>query len=405
MNPVAKYFSSLKDYSLSFWILCLHMLLFFASFNLLIPEMNSYITSLGGAEYKWMVLGLWTVAAAVSRPVSGKIADNISRKSVMYFGVLISVVISFMYPFFLNVAGFLFLRFLHGFSTGFHPTGASALVADVIPKGKRGEAMGIFGITITLGFTSGQAMGSVVKMNFGIEGLFMTCGILGLISILLIGFIKENKHTVQQNALEKGYHTRWDKMIPKWDEVIGPEVMQPAVIMFLQANIAGVYFLLVPDMSEHLGFENKGLFFLVNVGVVVVTRFISGKLVDRIGARKNLYVSMSVLAIGCFVTGSADTGTEFLLSSLIYGFGAAIGSPAIMAWTADLSNPKYKGRGMGTMFIMLELGFLSGNYFAQLIYDNQPENFYNTFLFGMTLGIIGVGFLIFTRKMPLQVFN
>ena len=398
MGAVSNYFSSLKDYSTSFWILCLHMLLFFSSFNMLIPELNQYITDLGGPEYKWMILGLWTVAAAITRPFSGKVADNISRKSVMYIGVIISVLVSFSYPFFTTVFGFLLLRFLHGFSTGFQPTGATALIADVIPEGKRGEAMGIFGVTITLGFSLGQSMGSTVKAAFDMEGLFITCGILGLLSILLIAGIKENKTTVRQNAIDKGYTTLYNKVIPKKDEVFGLEVIQPSVIMFLSANVAGVYFLLVPDFSQHLGIENKGMFFAVNVGIVVLTRFIAGRFVDLWGARRNLYVSLSVLVIGCFVTGTATTETHFLLSSLVYGFGAAIGSPAIMAWTADIANPIFKGRGMGTMFIALELGFLSGNFFGQMIYDNNPDNFLKAFSFVAILAFVGLIYLILTNK-------
>ena len=50
------------------------MLLFFISFNLIVPELNDYITSLGGADEKWLILGLWTLAAAIARPFSGKIA-------------------------------------------------------------------------------------------------------------------------------------------------------------------------------------------------------------------------------------------------------------------------------------------------------------------------------------------
>lgn len=372
---------------------------------MLIPEMNSYLTELGGEDHKWMILGLWTIAAAVTRPFSGKIADNISRKSVMVIGIIISVIISFSYPLFMTVSGFLFLRFLHGFTTRFHPTGAMALVADVIPLGKRGEAMGIFGITITIGFTSGQALGSVIRGAFEMEGLFYTCGILGAASIILLFLIKENKQAVKDNAAEKGYTSLWNKMIPKWDEVIGPEVLQPSVIMFLSASVAGMYFLMVPDFSEHLGINNKGLFFAVNVGVVVVVRFIAGKFVDLWGARRNLYISLSFLIVGCLVTGSATTQNHFLLSSLIYGFGAAIGSPAIMAWTADLANPKYKGRGMATMFIALELGFLTGNYFAQIIYDNDPTRFFNAFAVGAIMSAIGIIYLILTRRNPAIAYN
>lgn len=367
-------------------------------FNMLIPEMNDYISSLGGEDYKWLILGLWTVAAAISRPFSGKIADNISRKRVMYIGLTISIIISFLYPFFISIAGFLTLRFLHGFSTGFHPTGASAIVADVIPKGKRGEAMGIFGIMLTLGFTSGQAMGSTIKNAFSVDGLFYACGILGIISFVLLTFIKEDKNIVRQNAEEKGYHKTWQKVIPKWDEIVGPEVIHPTLVMFLTANIAGLYFLLVPEYSKSLGIENKGLFWLTNVVIVIITRFVSGKLVDKFGARNNLIVSLIFLLMACLMTGMADTKSSFLLSSLIFGIGSAISSPAIMSWTADLANPIYKGRGMGTMFIALELGFLSGNFFGQHFYQNDPSKLIHAFQFGAVLMIVGLVYLILIRK-------
>ena len=405
MGAVSNYFSSLKNYSASFWVLCVHMLLFCSSFNMLIPEMNEHLTNLGGANYKWLILGLWTIAAAISRPFSGKIADNISRKSVMYAGVMVSIMISFLYPLFMTVTGFLVLRFFHGFSTGFQPTGASALVADVIPEGKRGEAMGIFGITITLGFSLGQGMGSTVKGAFGMEGLFMACGIMGLISLFLIPAIQENKQTILDNAKEKGYTKNYDKIIPKKNEIVGREVIQPSLVMFLSANVAGLYFLLVPDFSQHLGIANKGLFFLVNVAIVVVTRFVAGKFVDLWGARKNLYISLSVLVVGCLITGSATTPSHFLLSSLVYGFGAAIGSPAIMAWTADIANPIFKGRGLGTMFIALELGFLSGNFIGQQIYQNDPNNFFKAFSAGAFLAALGVCYLFLTRKTTLPRAN
>ena len=66
----------------------------------MLPELNDYITSLGGADEKWLILGLWTLAAAIARPFSGKIADNFGRKSTIFIGVIVSILISFMYPFF-----------------------------------------------------------------------------------------------------------------------------------------------------------------------------------------------------------------------------------------------------------------------------------------------------------------
>lgn len=395
MSSVAGYFKGLAVYPREFWMLCIHTFVFMISFNMLIPEMNSYITDLGGPDEKWKVLGYWTIAAALSRPISGKIADNISRKSVMFIGVIVSVIISFMYPFFTTVSGFLVLRFLHGFSTGFQPTGASALVADLIPDGRRGEAMGIFGVMFTLGFSLGQGLGSTVVQAFDINGLFIVCGLLGLLPLILLFFVKEDKSIVQANANQQGYDTIKKKIIPKFSEIIGPEVFKPTIVMFLTASLAGMYFLLIPDMSEHLGLVNKGGFWLVYVGFTVLTRLVAGKTTDRFGARKNLFFCCFILVIASVVTGTAETVSQLNLGAIIYGLGSGIGSPALFSWAADLANPLYKGRGMGTLFIALELGILFGNYLGQQLYNNNPGNFDLAFLTGGGMCAFGFVFLIF----------
>lgn len=396
---VKTYIDSLRAYPHAFWVMCLHMFLFMFSFNMLIPELNEYITTMNGADDKWLIFGLWTIAAAISRPLSGKIADNISRKSVMYFGVIVSILISFIYPYFITVTGFLFLRFLHGFSTGFQPTGATAFLADIIPKGKRGEAMGIFGVTFTLGMSLGMGAASTIKELFEMEGLFYACGIMGIFSLILLFFMKEDKSFVQNNVKEQGYNTLLQKVIPKWSEVFGIEVLQPAIVMFLTASAAGIYFLAIPDLSAHLGYTNKGMFWLIYGVFTIVTRIIAGKMADKYGARNNLYFSCGLLVIASIITGTATTPLQFGISAILYGIGSGIGSPALFAWTADLANPLYKGRGMGTLFIALELGIFSGNYFCQVFYNNNPDNFNIAFGFGAILCLIALIFLFLTKKL------
>ncbi|MFT4600900.1 MAG: MFS family permease [Arenicella sp.] len=375
------------------------------SFNMLIPEMNEYITGLGGENEKWKVLGYWTIAAALCRPFSGKIADNISRKSVMFFGVIVSIGISFLYPMFTTVSGFLMLRFIHGISTGFQPTGASALVADLIPEGRRGEAMGIFGVMFTLGFSLGQGMGSTVKGMFGMDGLFYTAGILGLIPLIVLFFVKEDKSIVRQNAKDQGYDTFWKKVLPKRKELLGLEVFKPTMVMFLTASLAGMYFLLIPDLSDHLGFDNKGSFWLVYVGFTIVTRLVAGKTTDKFGARNNLLLCCLLLIFASYLTGTAETEFQFNIGAIIYGIGSGMGSPALFTWAADLANPLYKGRGMGTLFIALELGILFGNFLGQQLYNNNPANFDLAFMTGGGLCVLAFIFLIFVGNSTKPALN
>lgn len=400
MSKIGNYFSSLKEYSISFWLLCLNMLVFMMSFTMLLPEMNDYITGLGpgGADKKWMILGVWTFAAAIARPFSGKIADNISRKSVMYFGTFVSVICCLIYPLFGTVLGFLLIRFLHGFSTGFHPTGATALIADIIPKGKRGEAMGLFGVTISMGFSAGQAIGSPVKVAMGINALFTTGAVLGTLSLILLYFVVEKNKPLQVAKAQGIKEPLVKKVWPRLNEIIAPEVVTPSLLMYLTAMCSGIYMMSVPDFSAHLGLENKGIFYLVNVSFMIVTRFLSGKFYDKFGPRKNLNVGLVLLITAALITGTSDTIAQFLFSSIVFGIAASICSPALFAWTADLANPIFKGRGMSTMFIALELGIASGTFLTQKIYNNNPDNFLQ--LFGTMAGIcaLGVVYLFLTKR-------
>src|SRR5689334_17347682 len=118
-------------YSLKFWLLCSSSFLFSSSFNMLIPELPAYLTSLGGAEYKGFIVAFFTLTAGFSRPFSGKLTDTIGRVPVMAIGSLVCFICGFLYPILTSVAGFLLLRLFHGFSTGFKPTATAAYIADI----------------------------------------------------------------------------------------------------------------------------------------------------------------------------------------------------------------------------------------------------------------------------------
>ena len=71
-------------YSTPFLLLCLSHALFAGSFNMMIPELPAYLSSLNGAEHKGLIIALFTLTAGISRPFSGKLADTIGRMPVRY---------------------------------------------------------------------------------------------------------------------------------------------------------------------------------------------------------------------------------------------------------------------------------------------------------------------------------
>ena len=161
-------------YNLQFGLICLSSMFFSASYNMLIPELPAYLTSLGGAEYKGLIISLFTLTAGLSRPVSGRLADTIGRKPVLLFGMLVCLICGILYPLLISVAGFLLLRLFHGFSTGFSPTAIAAWLSDTVQKDRWGEAFGWQGLFFGMGMAIGPALGSLISLYYSFEVLFFS---------------------------------------------------------------------------------------------------------------------------------------------------------------------------------------------------------------------------------------
>ncbi|MVN78436.1 MFS transporter [Hymenobacter sp. HMF4947] len=357
-----------SSYSRGFWLMCLSSFLFFLSFNLLLPELPDHLTQLGGGEYKGFIIALFTLTAAISRPFSGKLADTVGRIPVMVFGSLVCFVCGFAYPWALTVSSFLLLRLLHGFSTGFKPTGTAAFIADIVPVEKRGEAMGLLGVTGSLGMAAGPAFGSWVAEHFSLNTMFYCSSAAALLSVLVQGTLTETLPPAQRRSFSLSL------LKLKWNEVLEPRVLHPALVTLLCLFPYGAVLTVIPDQSRLLGLAGptKGLFYICYTVASLGVRLVAGKASDTHGRVPVLRWSSGILALGLAVLVWSPSVPVFLAGAIVFGIGTGLNSPTLYAWTIDLSHPERRGRGVATMYIALELGIGVGALLAGWIFDNQP---------------------------------
>lgn len=355
---------------------------------MIIPELPEYLTSLGGAEYKGYIISLFTITAAISRPFSGKLTDTIGRVPIMIFGASVAFVVGISYPIFTSVIGFMFLRLIHGFSTGFKPTGTSAYVADIIPENRRGEAMGFLGMASSLGMAIGPTFGSQLTSTLGYNALFYISGSIALLSVLILFNLKE---TLKPEKRKK-FSLKLLKISK--DDFYEPRVLAPAIVFLLSTFSFGLILTIIPDLSVHLNIGDKGVFFTIFVLSSVAIRFIAGRASDLHGRIPVIVVSMFVLIGSMLILSFAQTKTTFYLSALLYGISLGMSSPTVFAWTADLSNPKKIGRAFATIYIALEVGIGIGAFVSAKIYSNNPDNFGYTFASGAITALVALIFSI-----------
>lgn len=375
-------------YGRNFWMLAISMFLFMTSFTLIIPELNGFITNLHGENQKGLIFILFSVTAALARPISGKLSDTLGRKPVMYIGVVFGAITCLLYPLSTTVFFFLSLRLLHGFSAGFHPTGATAMATDILPADKRGQGMGVWGVFISLGFGVGQSLGSLIENKLGLNNLFLIATGVTLFAGILLMNVKETLPVEQRVSF------RWALLKIKIQDVFEPTVLPSAIVMFLTAACSGVVFVIAPDLAEYLDLENKGAYFTYYAISTIAVRLFTSSLSDKIGRRKTLIIGITLLITAMILTGLAKTEITFIIAATIFGIATGINSPTLMAWMGDLSDIKRRGAGSGTIFIALELGIMLGSGITLFSYDNTPASIFISFIIVSTIAFAAMLYLI-----------
>jgi MFS family permease len=375
-----------KLYTYKFWLLCSSSFLFFASFNLIIPELPDFLTSLGGGDHKGLIIPVFALMALISRPFSGRLTDTIGRIPIIIYGVLMCILAGLLYPVITTVLGFFLLRLIHGMSTGFKPTATSAYVGDIAPITRRGEAMGILGMFGSLGMAAGPAIGSWIAMRFGYDWMFYISSLFALLSILVVLKMPETLLVRQR--------FRWSLLKLKNKDILEPKAYPSSITMLLTAFSFGTVLTLIPDLSKLMGIENKGVFFSIFTISSLAIRLIAGKLSDQYGRVPVLILGCIIYGITMIMIGMSKELWVFYLGSFTFGIAVGLSSPTIFAWTIDLADDQFRGRALATMFIALEAGIILGGVISGYSYNNNPDNFIISFSISGLLAFAAAIYLI-----------
>ena len=375
-------------YTSFFILLCLSQALFSASFNMIVPELPDFLRSLGGEDYIGLIIALFTTTAGLSRPFSGKLTDTIGRMPVQVIGTLVCVIASLMYPFVSSVFGFLLLRFFHGFSTGFKPTAASAYLADIVPFERRGEAMGLLGVSMNLGASIAPPIGSQLALDYSLDVMFYCSSAIAFVSVMLLFGMKESLADKQKFSPSL--------LVLKKGDIIDKSALLPASIALLLYLNIGALITIGPDQSTHLGMLNKGFFFTSYTLCSILSRLLAGKASDKYGRVRVIRISILLLCASLAFFTLVDSPTTFMIGAGLLGFSLGSASPPVFAWVIDRCKSENRGKALATVYIALEISIGFGAIFSAEIYDSNPDNFGLTFL--LLAGITAIGLIILYKK-------
>jgi len=131
------------------------------------------------------IIGVFALAAMVLKPWVGWALDWRGRRGLLVTGAALFTTASLLYPLTGSTTTLLLVRVLHGAGMGLFPTAGVAVVADLAPPERRGEAMGLFGMASNLGMALGPAIGAVLDERLGFVPTCLVAGVLALLGTVL----------------------------------------------------------------------------------------------------------------------------------------------------------------------------------------------------------------------------
>jgi MFS family permease len=334
--------------------------------NSVSPLISTYAAYLGaGAVVVGMVSGLYFGVAFAARPISGPAITKMNKKHIMIATYALGVVTNVAYAFCGNIPLFVAARILHGIEFAFVGSLNLTIASDSLPKEKLGSGIGVFGIGGAFATILAPSMGIAVRdwgnalwgNGAGYKAVFILAAVfmlLGLIPCLIIPIKEQTKEALASLGA-------WYK------NIVAKETLIPAIIICCTSVSSVLYSTYMVPYAASKGIENIGLYFTVYAIVLLFSRPLSGRLLDRLGMPKIFYPGCILFIISIIIVALSNTLPMILVGAAFAALGYGALNPALQTTCIRTVLPERRGVASNTNYFGIDLGFFLGPIFGGFI--------------------------------------
>ena len=348
-----------------------------------------------------LAASIFIIGALVSRVVVGYIMDRVGRKRLLLIVSTLEVVFSAAYFLGLNIGVLFVLRFCHGFCYGAGSTTVGTVVTSIVPNSRKGEGIGYYMLSVTVGAAIGPFLGMFLTQVAGYELLFGAATFIAvgnLVSVILLK-VPEQKPQVKKakaanveakqsaeaavgeaaNASASPAASGATSAAPITAAATskGTAAAKPAApkhrfslkdfleftIFPLSATCAVLYFCysslltFLTPFSAEAGLETASSFFFVVYAIATfATRPFTGKLFDSKGDKYVMIPAFVAFIIGMAILSSVHTPVAMLASAALLGFGVGTIQSSALALCVRMTPDSRIALANSTFYMFLDLG-------------------------------------------------
>ncbi len=326
----------------------------FTSFQMTLPTLPLYVQEIGSNEtWVGIIVGIFTFSALLIRPFGGKLLDTTGRAPVFLIGLAILVLSLYSLAISTTILILVIVRIVQGVGWGLSNTASGTIASDLVPKDRRGEGLGFFGLSGNLALAIGPALGLFLVDHIEFSTLFIICGSLTLIALVLalnVRYVKPEPLTdseIQEDA----------DTAERFNFIEKRALPASALLFFITFTFGGIATFL-PAYTFQQGFQSHyiQIYFVLYALALVTTRFFAGRIYDRRGLPIVFIPGIILIISGLTLLAILNSPVYLFVGAILYGLGFGTVQPALQASAINSTPIRKRGMANATYFSAFDLG-------------------------------------------------
>ncbi len=333
---------------------------FFVAYYALIVPLPRYLTGIGLADWQiGFVLGATSIAALITRPISGVLTDRFGYKPMLLFGASSLMAGAIGVIFTQSIALLFALRVLQALGYVIFTTAGNALVGLLATPAERSTKIAYFGLAANFAMTMTPGATDLLLPTTGLLPLFWAAGTIaataGLLTRLLrIAPASENTPPARSFALAQF----WQFPRHIW-------LSMGAAALFGAGF--GAYFQFFALLLERRAIAAAPIYATYGISIII-TRLLFGRYLGRIGFGRVLAIAALLMALGLMVAATGYTLPLLIVAAALIATGGGFFHPMLIAHHVTVL-PGRPGWAVACFYFGFDLGIGVGAWVLGAVLD------------------------------------
>ncbi|HOP46677.1 MAG TPA: MFS transporter [Desulfobacteraceae bacterium] len=329
-----------------------------------------------------LTMGIFSIAAVISRPYMGKLVALKGEYNIMSYGIAAILLSSLGYNLLTDFGPvMLIIRIIHGLGFSAFISGSFSFAAKTFQPERRGEGFSLVGASIMAAVSLAPAFGEFLIKYWGFNALYLAAS--GTIVLAWFTAFGAVKHPIVFQLKKEKKAATYRNVLKNRSFIF--LLCSTFIFSHCQATVLNFIVLISAEYGTP-----SGPFFFSSYLTAIIILLSMGKLFDHFAKISFILLAYPFFAIGISIIPTFMKSSFFLIPALLYGLGVGFLFPPLNALAAGFGSEAEKPETMSVFTVVYDSGFITGAVISGWIASITSLD-----ILFLSCGIFGaVGFLV-----------